>query len=182
MIERLTDLHVRLAFGFIAACVVGLMATAYYMEYVMMLEPCPLCMTQRIFLTLMGAVALAGAIHGPGPTGQKWYAGGAIGLAFIGSGFSIRQLYLQSLPPDQAPACGPGLSYMWEYFPLSEVLTAMFVGTGNCATVSWTLLGISIPGWVLVAFIGLSAVAALALLRSPAAAGAPAMRSTHVTP
>jgi len=75
--------------------------------------------------------------------------------AVIGGGFSIRQLWLQSLPADQVPACGPDLQYMLEAFPLSDVLIAMTSGTGDCATVSWSLLGISIPGWVLLSFIAL---------------------------
>jgi len=78
--------------------------------------------------------------------------------AIVGAGFSVRQLWLQSLPKDQIPACGPDLSYMLEAFPLSDVLAAMTSGTGDCAEVSWALLGISLPGWLLVFFGGLLAM------------------------
>ncbi|MDZ7826222.1 MAG: disulfide bond formation protein B [Gammaproteobacteria bacterium] len=132
----------------------ALLGTAFYMEYVMLLEPCPLCMMQRIWVAIAAVLALAAAVHGRGI--RIW--SGLIGAAaLIGSGFSLRQLWLQSLPPDQVPACGPGLSYMMEVFPPIEVLEAMVFGTGNCAEVSWTLLGLSIPAWVLIAFVALLA-------------------------
>lgn len=167
----LPDALVRWIFGAIALTTAGLMATALYFEHVMMLEPCPLCMTQRIWVVLMGLTCLAAFVHGPSRAGLRRYALVAVGCAVIGSGFSLRQLYLQSLPPGEAPACGPGLSYMWENFPLADVVRAMTFGSGDCATVSWSLLGLSIPGWVLVAFVGLSVAAALAFLPR---SGAPA--------
>ena len=149
----------------------GLLGTAFYMEYVMLLEPCPLCMMQRIWVAIAGLLALGAAIHG---RGVRIWSGVVAAAALIGSGFSIRQLWLQSLPPDQVPACGPGLSYMVEYFPASEVLEAMVFGTGNCAEVSWTLLGISIPGWVLVAFVGFLIGTVLTWRSAPQAASASA--------
>ena len=134
---------------FLAAA--ALLGTAFYMEHVLLLEPCPLCMMQRIWVALAGLLALAAALHGRAV--RAWSAGVAA-AAVVGSGFSLRQLWLQSLPPDEVPACGPGLAYMIERFPLSEVLRAMVLGTGNCAEVAWTFLGLSIPAWVLVAFAG----------------------------
>ena len=74
----------------------------------------------------------------------------------VGAGFSLRQLWLQQLPADRIPACGPDMAYMIESFPLSDILKAMTLGTGNCAEVSWTLLGISIAGWSLAGFVALS--------------------------
>lgn len=147
---------------FVAAA--ALLGTAFYMEYVLLLEPCPLCMMQRIWIAIAGLLALGAALHG---RAVRVWAGTVAAAALVGSGFSIRQLWLQNLPPDQVPACGPGLSYMIEVFPLSEVLRAMVLGTGNCAEVSWTLLGISIPGWVLVAFAGFLIGTALAWRGAP---------------
>jgi disulfide bond formation protein DsbB len=80
--------------------------------------------------------------------------------AAIGGGFSIRQLWLQSLPADQVPACGPGVDYLFENFPLGEVLQQMTQGTGDCAEVVWEF-GLSIPGWALVGFIAIVILAAL---------------------
>ena len=148
----------RVIAGSFVAVVAALMAVALYMQYVMLLPPCPLCMMQRIWLCLAGVVALLAFMHGKA---LRTYAGVTALCCAIGAGFSLRQLYLQSLPPDQVPACGPDLEYMLEAFPLADVLKAMIMGTGNCALVDWSLFGISIAGYMLIGFIGLIAVAAL---------------------
>ena len=144
-------LHPRPLFAAMFVASASLLGIAFYMEYVMLLEPCPLCMMQRIWVGIAGILSLGAALHGKG---VRFWSGLVASAAAIGSGFSLRQLWLQSLPPDEVPACGPGLSYMIEVFPLSEVIEAMVFGTGNCAEVSWTLVGISIPGWVFIAFVG----------------------------
>ncbi len=131
----------------------GLMATGYIMEHVYDLEPCPLCMTQRVFIVLAGFVALIGCLHNPALLGTRIYSGLIALMAATGGGFSIRQLYLQSLPADKAPACGPSVDYILETFPLSKALQMMLKGDGNCAEVLWRFMGISIPGWTLVAFL-----------------------------
>ena len=143
----------------------GLMAFALYLEHVYLLDPCPLCMMQRIWVVIVGLIALAAALHGR--QARRW-ALATGGAAVIGSGFSLRQLWLQSLPADEVPACGPGLEYMLEVFPLSDVLKAMVLGTGNCAEVTWTFLSLSIPAWVLVAFVGFLAVSLFARQRAGA--------------
>lgn len=142
---------------FAAGCVlcVALLATALYFQHVMGLEPCPLCIFQRMFVIALGAVMLVAAIHNPARTGRRVY--GALVLLFAGLGVVVagRHVWLQSLPPDQVPACGPGLDYMLENFPLTQALTLVFEGSGECAEVQWTFLGLSIPGWTLVVFAGL---------------------------
>lgn len=157
----------RVLFAAMFLAAAALLATAFYMEYVMLLDPCPLCMMQRIWVGIAGVLALMAALHG---RGLRVWSGVVAGAAVIGSGFSLRQLWLQSLPPDQVPACGPGLDYMLEVFPLSDVLRAMVLGTGNCAEVTWTFLGLSIPAWVLVSFMGLLVGCILAWRRAPVAA------------
>ena len=99
-------------------------------------------MMQRIWVVIVGVLALGAALHGQGLARWALATGGA---AMIGSGFSLRQLWLQSLPADEVPACGPRPDYMLEVFPLSDVLKAMVMGTGNCAEVTWTFLSLSIP-------------------------------------
>lgn len=136
--------------GFIACA--ALIAFAYFLEYVQGLEPCPLCMAQRIAVIAVGLVLLAAALHNPAALGRRLYAGFTILFALGGAALATRQLWLQSLPPDQVPACGPGLYYMLEVFPLSEVLMTMLQGTGDCAKVDWTFLGLSIAGWTFVWF------------------------------
>ncbi len=144
--------------GLIVLGVIGMMGVALYMEHVLMLTPCPLCMMQRIWVCIAGGVALLACVHG---RGLRIYAGITALACVIGAGFSLRQLWLQSLPPDQVPACGPDLAYMLDTFPLADVLVAMATGTGNCALVDWSLFGISIAGYVLIGFIGIAACAAL---------------------
>jgi disulfide bond formation protein DsbB len=148
-----------------ALAAAGLLAAAFFLEHQMGLVPCPLCMMQRIWVGVVGIVALIAAVWGGG---YRLAAAGVILGAVIGSGFSLRQLWLQSLPPDQVPACGPDLYYMVEVFPLSDVLRAMTVGTGDCAEVH-PVLGLSIPAWVLMAFIAFIAAAVLAWRGSRAA-------------
>ena len=128
---------------------------ALYMEHIMGLAPCPLCMMQRVWMLLVGLLALVGLAHRP-----NWGIYPLLGVAAagVGGGFSIRQLYLQSLPPELHPACGPDLGYMLDAFPLADVLIAMTSGTGDCAQVSWSLFGISIPGYALLGFVVLVAL------------------------
>lgn len=141
-----------------------LILAALYMEHVMGMAPCPLCITQRIFIILVGLVALVALIHNPAPCGRRVY--GALGVlaAIVGGGFSSRHLWLQSLPEDQVPACGPSLEYMFDAFPLAEALSLLLQGDGNCAKVD-TLFGVSIPAWTLLVFIGLAAICLYQILR-----------------
>jgi len=132
-----------------------LMAVALYMEHVMALEPCPLCILQRVMVIATGIIALLAALHGPGKTGIQVYGGLVAATATGGAMLSLRQLWLQSLPADEVPSCGPSLDYLLDVFPLTEVLTMILSGDGSCAEVAWSLFGISIPGWTLVGFIGL---------------------------
>jgi disulfide bond formation protein DsbB len=134
-----------------------LLAGALIMEHVFGLDPCPLCLMQRVWFAIAGLISLAGLLHSP-----RWgiYPLLTLLAAVTGAGFSIRQLYLQSLPADQVPACGPDMSYMLENFPLSDVLAAMTRGTGSCAEVVWQF-GLTIPGWALVGFIAIAIVAAI---------------------
>ncbi|MCC5947245.1 MAG: disulfide bond formation protein B [Nitriliruptoraceae bacterium] len=145
-------------FAAMAIAAAGLLGAAFFLEHQMGLVPCPLCMMQRIWVGVVGIVALIAAASG---AGYRVAAAGVTLAALIGSGFSLRQLWLQSLPPDQVPACGPDLYYMMEVFPLSDVLRAMTVGTGDCAEVH-PVLGLSIPAWVLMAFVAFIVAALLA--------------------
>lgn len=161
----------RLLFSLVFAACALLMATAYYMEYVMGLEPCPLCMLQRVAVAGVGVLALVAALHNPrSPAGIRLYSG-VIGLfALGGAGLAGRQLWLQSLPEDQVPACGPSVDYLLEAFPLLDVVMIALQGTGDCAKVSWTFLGLSIPGWTLMAFTIFFVMMLYLLFRRPLAA------------
>ncbi len=113
-----------------------------------------MCMMQRAAFVAIAICALFAVMHNPGATGQRVYAALTFVSSTVGAAIASRQLWLQSLPEDRVPACGPGLEYMLEVFPLLEVIEMAIVGTGDCAKVQWTWLNISIPGWSLLAFVG----------------------------
>jgi disulfide bond formation protein DsbB len=137
---------------------ITLILIALYMQYYMGLEPCALCMTQRVFIIAVGVVALLGWLHNFIAPNSKLHLKvyGVLGmlLAIIGGGFSSRHLWLQSLPEDLVPACGPSLGYLIDTVPFAEALSVLLQGDGHCADVSWSFLGLTIPGWTLVTFIG----------------------------
>lgn len=145
--------------------VVGLLTTAMIFEYVMMLEPCPLCITQRITFIILGLIALAAAIHNPTGRSLRGYGMLMIAFAIVGVGLATRQLYLQWLPPEHAPACLPGIEYLVDILPMNELINIMFKGTGDCAKVQWHFLGLTIPGWTLLTFIGYGLFGVLELIR-----------------
>ncbi|MBD3646459.1 MAG: disulfide bond formation protein B [Pseudomonadales bacterium] len=155
----------RILFTLVFLGTVFLMSVALYMQHVMGLEPCSMCILQRIMVISVGLIALAGAIHNPAEKGIRIYGALVSTGSVIGAGISIRHLWLQSLPPDQVPACGPSLDYLLDVFPLTEVLMMVLKGDGACAEVLWTFLGISIPCWVLIGFIGLFAFVAFQMWR-----------------
>jgi|SRR5690606_2019862 len=142
----------RHCFLLIALACAGLIAVALYMQYAMGLEPCYLCIVQRGFVIATGTIAALAALHNPGVAGRRLYGLLCALTAAAGGGFSIRQLWLQSLPEDQVPACGPPADYLVDSFGIGEWLPLLLKGDGNCAKVDWTLLGLSIAGWMLIAF------------------------------
>ena len=151
-------LNTRVLFLFLFLLCCAMMGVGYALQYSAGLEPCPLCMTQRAFIVLVGITALIAAVHAPRPLGARIYASLIMLWSGLGGAFSTRHLWLQSLPADQVPACGPSINYILETFPPSEALEILLRGTGDCAKVDWSLLGLSIPGWTLLAFLFIVAV------------------------
>lgn len=144
---------------------VALMGGALYLEHVVGLEPCPLCVLQRIFVIAFAVVCLIGAIHGPGRIGTRVYSVFALLFAAGGAATAARQIWLQTVPADQLPACLPSLEYMMEALPFQEIIRVVLHGSADCAEVNWTLFGMSIPEWSLLAFVGMIGFALLQLLR-----------------
>ncbi|RDL43367.1 disulfide bond formation protein B [Marinomonas piezotolerans] len=151
----LSLLSARRFHGLVAITAFGLLGVAFYMEYQMGLEPCPLCMFQRIMFFMIGVLSLISAL-GANVSWQRKMSWPIVVFSIFGAALAIRHLYLQNLPTDELPACLPGLSYMFEVFPWQEILQAMVMGTGECGDVVWTFLGLSIPGWTLVAFVAMA--------------------------
>jgi disulfide bond formation protein DsbB len=127
-----------------------LLAYAYYAQFVMHLEPCPLCIFQRIGVFALGVLFLVAALHDPAAFGRRLYAL-LLSLAALATiGIALRHLYIQSLPPGSVPACGASLDFMLKVFSLSEVLVKVLTGSGECARVTWEFLGLAMPAWVLI--------------------------------
>jgi len=137
-------------FGLAITAVLAMLFARIYLEDILGLAPCPLCMTQRIFVVLWGGIALLAALHNPTGWGQKVYAS-LCALAAVGGGaIAVRHVWLQHLPPEEVPACGPSLEYMLETLPFSETLNLVLMGDGNCAETMWTFLGLTIPEQTLI--------------------------------
>lgn len=155
---RLTNLAI-----FLLTCIS--MAFALYLQHYQNLEPCPLCIFQRTAVIGIGVTALIAAIHNPAVLGRRIYAGLTVLSATWGLAVAGRHVWLQHLPADEVPACGPGLDYWMDTFPLQEVIQKVFRGSGECAKVDWTFLGVSLPEWTLVMFIGYGCLAIWQLVR-----------------
>ncbi len=136
------------------ACLLGY---AYYAQFVMHLEPCPLCIFQRIGVFALGACFLIAAVHDPFGWGRRTYAALIAMAALITIGIAARHLYIQNLPADQVPACGASLDFMLKVFSLSEILVKVLSGSGECAKITWTFLGLPMPAWVLITAVSLGA-------------------------
>jgi disulfide bond formation protein DsbB len=135
----------------------GLVAYAVYLQTVQGVEPCPLCIIQRIFFLGLGLVCLVAVVHGASGRANRVYGVLMALLALGGGSVAARQVWLQH-HPDPAAECGAGLSYLFQNSPLPEFIATVFRGTGDCSEVGWTFLGLSIPEWSLAAFAGLALV------------------------
>jgi disulfide bond formation protein DsbB len=142
----------------------GLLGYAYYLQYGEGLDPCPLCILQRIAVAGMALVFLVAIFHNPGRIGATIYALLQLAIGGAGAALALRQVWLQSLPKDQVPACGMSLNYMLDTLPLAETVKKVFEGSGECAEKGWVFLHLSIAGWTLVFFIAMIA-ASFALAR-----------------
>lgn len=139
--------------GFLACA--GMMGFALYAQYMLLLDPCPLCVFQRIATILLAIVFLLAALQNPGRLGARVYA--FLVLLVAGGGVAVASwhVYLQNLPADKVPSCGPGFEYIMENFALFDALGLIFQGSGECAEVVWRLFGVSMPTWVIIGLGGL---------------------------
>jgi disulfide bond formation protein DsbB len=140
---------------------------ALYVQYHMLMMPCPLCIFQRVAIACAGVFFLIAALHNPKSVKAKWcYAALSAFSALTGALIAGRHVAIQLMPADQAPICtSMGLDYMLDVMPLTEVLETVFKGSGECAKIDWTLLGLSMPVWTLIAFIFLIAAAIYPVLK-----------------
>ena len=134
-----------------------MMGYALYAEHVLYLMPCPLCVFQRMAVIAMGIVFLVAAVQGPQGAARKVYAALLAVAAAAGVVVAGRHVWLQNMPEDQVPACGPGFDYIMDSFPFADALKLIFSGSGECADVDWWFLGLSMPTWVLIMIVSLGA-------------------------
>lgn len=150
--QRLTNYRSLQVF-LVIMTVLGMSYALFFLQRYMGLSPCPLCIFQRIGLMVMGAFALIAALFNPKAIGTRlilWLGSLAgIGWATV---VAARHVWLQHLPADQVPSCGPGLDYWLDTLPILQVFKEVFSGSGECATIDWTLMGLSIPEQSLIFF------------------------------
>lgn len=137
--------------GIFTVCA-GLIVFALYLQHVMDLEPCPLCILQRYAFILVGLVALLAAIHDPQWWGRRVWGVFLVVAAGLGAGVAARHAWLEHNPP-QIFDCGADLGFMVDAFPLAEALPMIFRGSGDCTEVLWRFVGLSISEWALVWFL-----------------------------
>ena len=141
--------------GFVVCA--ALMGYALYAQHVLHLEPCPLCIFQRVAVIVLGAVFLLAALHHPGRRGAAVY-GALLGLVALGGVLlAARHVWIQAQPPGSVAACGASLDYMLDILPITTVIAKVLAGSGECADVNWQFLGLSMPWWVLLALLVLGA-------------------------
>lgn len=138
--------------GLLLLAVVSMLFARVYLQAILGLEACPLCMTQRLFVVLWGVFALLGFLHNPAGWGRRAYAVLCGASAYVGALVAARHVWLQHLPEDQVPACGPPLDYLLQNFPLQDAINTLLMGDGNCADTVWTFMGLSIPQQTLLVF------------------------------
>lgn len=142
-----------------------LLSFGYYLQFFQDIEPCPLCIFQRVTFIAVILFSLSGLIHGPQSFWLRIYSGLILIASLIGGGIAAWQVRLQHLPPDKIPDCGPGLDYMLDVFPLFDVIKMAFTGSGECAEVVWTFLTLSIPEWSLICFFCIAVLSSIHLVR-----------------
>jgi len=146
--------------------VIGMSFALFYLQRHLGLSPCPLCIFQRVGLMVMGGFALISALFNPKSKVIRLllWLGSLIGIGWA-TAVAARHVWLQHLPADQVPSCGPGLNYWLDTLPILQVFEEVFAGSGECASIDWTFIGLSIPEQSLILFSVLLIVHVLILLR-----------------
>jgi disulfide bond formation protein DsbB len=148
----------------------ALLAYALYSQFQLHLEPCPLCIFQRLGIAATGLFFLIAALHHPRGRARLVY-GGLIGVAALATfAVAARHVYVQSLPPGSLPSCPAPLSVLLKFSPLFEVIKKVLIGSAECGEVNWRFLGLAMPAWVALWALALAALGLIANLRPRVAA------------
>jgi disulfide bond formation protein DsbB len=165
MVSNWLDAAPRRVLGLICAACIAMLAFGMYLQHVVGLEPCPMCIVQRYALIAVAVFTGLGALR----SGRGWWmAWGVLALLFSGFGAFVaaRQSWLQWYPPEFA-TCGRDFYGMIENFPISRAVPMIFRGSGDCAAIDWTFLGGSIANWSFVCFALMALVLLVVLVRAP---------------
>lgn len=141
------------------------MGFALYLQFFQGLEPCSLCVFQRLAYIAYGLIALVAIIHHPKGWGGRIYAFLQIPVAILGLTIALRQIWIQSLPLDQVPACGPGINYLLQEFPLQKVAQIVWAGSSDCAIVTWRFWTLSMASWSAILFCVLLIISVFTMLK-----------------
>ncbi len=155
-----------LAFLGLAICIASMFFAVLYLERTLFLDPCPLCILDRVVIICLGIVFLIAFLHGPRTIFTKVYGVLCILLSSVGIGLASRHIWLQNLPKDKVPECGPDLYFMLDTLPLFETLKKTLTGSGSCAETNWTFADLTIPEQTLILFVNLLILSVIQTLRS----------------
>jgi len=142
-----------LAFYGLTICIAAMLFAVLYLERTLYLDPCPLCVLDRVVIVVLGILFLLALLHGPRTIFTKIYGVLCVVLSTTGIALASRHIWLQNLPADQVPECGPDIYYMLDTLPLFETLRNIFKGSGSCADVDWTFADLTIPEQTLILFV-----------------------------
>jgi protein dithiol:quinone oxidoreductase len=159
-----------------AACV-ALLAYALYAQFELGLDPCPLCIFQRVGVAALGVVFLIAALHSPKGWGTRVYAVLIAAAALTTIGVAARHVYVQHMPPGSLPSCGAPLGVMLKFLPVFDVIRKVLTGSGECSEVTWRFLGLAMPAWVLICALILGVFGVTANARSARTAANPSPRT-----
>ena len=159
MFEKLTKGRRGYLLGFVGSF--GLVGLALTLQTIYKLEPCPLCISQRIAFMALGSLFLLAALHNPQGAWRKVHALLQLVAAIVGSSIAWRHIWIQAHPDEVMADCGADFNFMVENFPASKTIKLIFNGSGECAKIDWTLFGLTIPQLSLIAFVALAVYAIL---------------------
>jgi protein dithiol:quinone oxidoreductase len=143
-------------FGFVVCA--AMLTYAYHVQHQLRIEPCPLCIFQRIGIAFLGLILLFAGLHVPRRVGALVYGVLVAMASLTTAGVAARHLWIQHLPAGAVAACGASLQFLLKIFSLTEVITKVLTGSGECHEINWSMLGLSMPAWVLMAALGLGAL------------------------
>jgi len=155
-----------LAFLGLVICIASMLFAVFYLERTLFLDPCPLCILDRVVIISLGVLFSLAFLHGPRTIFTKIYGVLCILLASIGVGLASRHIWLQNLPKDQVPECGSDIYFMLDTLPLFETLKKTLTGSGTCADINWTFVDLTIPEQTLILFVILLVLSVIQTLRS----------------